>query len=90
MATDFKTILNLTVPVIVQIGHRKLPLSEILALGPGAILELAKPADDDLDLRVNNKTIGKGAAVKVGENFGIRINHIRSARDRAQVMLRQP
>ena len=87
VATDFKTILNLTVPLIVQIGHRKLPLSEILVLGPGSILELAKSADDPLDLQVNNKDIGTGTAVKVGENFGIRIAEINSARDRAEAMV---
>ncbi len=87
MATDFKTILNLTVPLIVQIGHRKLPLSEILALSPGSILELAKSADEELDLQVNNKNVGTGSAVKVGENFGIRITDINSARDRAQALV---
>ena len=87
MATDFKTILNLTVPVIVQIGRRKMPMSEVLALGPGAILELSKSADDELDLQVNNKTIGTGTAVKVGENFGIRLSGINSARSRAEAMV---
>jgi flagellar motor switch protein FliN/FliY len=87
VATDFKTILNLTVPMIVQIGERKLPLSEVLSLGPGAIIELAKSADEELNLQVNNKTVGTGTAVKVGENFGIRISDIHSARDRAQAMV---
>lgn len=75
--------------MIVQIGRRKLPLSEILSLSPGAIIEMGKSADDDLDLLVNNKPIGTGAAVKVGENFGIRIAGIRPARDRAEALLPQ-
>lgn len=87
MSTDFDTILKLTVPLIVQIGERKLPLNEVLALAPGSIIELTKSADDDLALRVNNKTIGNGNAVKVGENFGIRIADINSARDRAQALV---
>ena len=87
MATDFNTILNLTVPLIVQIGERKLPLGDVLALAPGSIIELSKTADEDLALRVNNKTIGHGNAVKVGENFGIRIADINSARDRAQALV---
>ncbi|MEM6458940.1 MAG: FliM/FliN family flagellar motor switch protein [Planctomycetota bacterium] len=47
MSADVKTILNLTVPVIVQIGSRKLPMGEILTLGPGAIIELPKSADEE-------------------------------------------
>jgi len=31
---------------------------------------------------VNNKPIGTGQAVKVGENFGVKITHVDSAHDR--------
>ncbi|MFP4145686.1 MAG: FliM/FliN family flagellar motor switch protein [Phycisphaeraceae bacterium] len=82
MATELKTILKLKVPVIVEIGRRKLSLDDVLSLGPGAILELDKSADRELALLVNNKPVGTGAAVKVGENFGIRINEIGSHRER--------
>lgn len=86
MATEFATILALDVPLIVQIGRRKLALSEVLGWAPGAIIELAKHADDPLNLHINNKPIGTGAAVKVGENFGIRINDISSASDRVKAL----
>ena len=86
MSTDLKTILRLSVPVIVQVGRHRLTMDDILAFGPGAIIELTKSSEEDLDLLVNNKIIGKGAAVKVGENFGIRINHIDSARDRIEAL----
>ena len=86
MATDLQAILKLTVPVIVQIGERKLPMDDVLALGPGAILELNKYADDELVLLVNNKRVGTGQAVKVGENFGIRITHVGTQRQRVQAM----
>lgn len=86
MPTDLQTILRLTVPVIVQVGRRKLPMDDVLALGPGAILELPKAAEEDLELLVNNKVVGKGTAVKVGENFGIRITAIGTARQRVEAM----
>jgi len=86
MATDLKTILQLRVPVVVQIGQRKLALDHVLSLGPGAIIELTKTAEEDLDLMVNNKRIGQGKAVKVGENFGIRITQIGSTAERVEAM----
>lgn len=73
MSPEVRTILKLRVPVIVQIGSRQMPLEHVLSLGPGAILELGKPADEELELLVNNKRVGSGHAVKVGENFGIKI-----------------
>lgn len=86
MATDLKTILNLSVPVIVHVGHLKMSMDDLLALGPGAILELEKSSEEDLDLLVNNKRIGQGIAVKVGENFGIKIKAIGSRRQIVQAM----
>ena len=38
------------------------------------------------NLLVNNKPIGSGNAVKVGENFGIRINFIGDLKDRILAM----
>jgi flagellar motor switch protein FliN/FliY len=86
MPTDLKTILKLRVPVIVQVGQRSMPLDDILALGPGAIVELTKSAEEELDLLVNNKQIGRGTAVKVGENFGIRITKIGTPRQRVEAL----
>lgn len=78
MPTDVKTILNLAVPVIVLVGRQKLIMDDVLTLCPGAILELNKNADDELDLLINNIKIGQGVAVKVGENFGFSVTQINS------------
>lgn len=59
-----------------------MPLGDILAIIPGAIIELPKAADEELDLLVNNKPIGSGTAVKVGENFGIRISYVGNVAER--------
>jgi flagellar motor switch protein FliN/FliY len=82
MASDLQTLLKLEVPVIVRLGERTLTVAEVVDLVPGAIIELPKRAEDELDLLVNNKQIGTGTAVKVGENFGLRISFIGDARAR--------
>jgi flagellar motor switch protein FliN/FliY len=69
-------ILRLHVPLIVKLAERKLPLSEVMRLGAGAIIEFSKSSEEPLELLVSNKTIGVGETVKVGENFGIRITQI--------------
>lgn len=71
-------ILALEVPIVVRMGVRTLRVSEVTALVPGSILELAKNADSELDLMVNNRVVGTGLAVKVGENFGLRISAVGS------------
>ena len=86
MATDISTILRLSVPLIVQVGQRRMAVDDVLALGPGAILELEKTSEDDLDLLVNNVPMGRGVAVKVGENFGIKITSIGSPHQRVAAL----
>jgi flagellar motor switch protein FliN/FliY len=73
---ELQRILRLEVPVIVKLAERKLNLSEVMRLGVGAIIEFTKSNDEPLQLLINNKPIGLGEAVKVGENFGLRITQV--------------
>jgi flagellar motor switch protein FliN len=73
---ELRRILHMHVPVIVKLAERKLTLAEVMRLGPGAIIEFIKSNDEPLELLINNKAIGLGDAVKVGENFGLKISQI--------------
>jgi flagellar motor switch protein FliN/FliY len=73
---ELKRIMQLEVPVIVKLAERKLPVSEVLRLGVGSIIEFVKSNDEPLQLMINNQTIAIGEAVKVGENFGLRIKQV--------------
>ena len=75
-AAELQRILRLEVPVIVKLAERRLMLSEVMRLGTGAIIEFFKSSDEPLELLINNKVIGVGETVKVGENFGLRITQI--------------
>lgn len=77
---ELQRILRLQVPVIVKLAERKLLLSEVMRLGVGAIIEFVKSSEEPLELLINNKTIGAGEAVKVGENFGMRVKQIGDVR----------
>lgn len=87
MPADIRTILSLEMPIIVRLAERAMPLGDVLALAPGSIIEFPKRASDDLELLVNNHRIALGSAVKVGENFGIRISATGDATSRMGAML---
>jgi flagellar motor switch protein FliN/FliY len=82
MESPLQSVLRLEVPIIVEIGNRMMRVRDVVSMTPGAIIELPKNADEELELKVNNKTIGTGVAVKVGENFGMRISFIGDVRER--------
>jgi flagellar motor switch protein FliN len=86
MASDITSVLKLEVPIIVEIGSRTMNLKDVMGLTPGTIIELPKNSDEELELKVNNKTIGAGVAVKVGENFGLQIAFIGDVRARLAAM----
>ncbi len=75
-------ILDIPIEVAVEIGRRKMPLGEVIRLGPGAIVELGKASGEPLDILANGHLIARGEAVVVGERYGIRIMDIVSSRDR--------
>jgi len=73
---ELQRVLRIEVPVIVRLADRTMPIRDIVDLTPGSIIEFDKPADAPLDLMINNKCIGHGRAVKVGENFGLELIRI--------------
>lgn len=73
---EIMCLLAIEVPVIVQLGVRRMNVGEVMRFSVGAIIEFSKSADEELELLANNRPIGKGHAVKVGENFGIKLTGI--------------
>lgn len=73
---EVKRILSISVPVIVKLAERRLSMAEVMRLGVGAIIEFSKRSEEPLQLLINNKPIALGEAVKVGENFGLRITQV--------------
>lgn len=75
-APNVQRILRVRVPVIAQLAARRMPIAKIRKISLGAIIEFEKPIQEPLDLLVNNRVVGKGEAVKSGENYGLRVTQI--------------
>lgn len=86
MNASVQSLLKLEVPLIVQIAEKTATVAEIERLGPGAIITFPTSADEELSILVNNSPIGRGSAVKVGENFGVRINSVEPADQRLEAL----
>jgi len=73
---DPKRILHIQLAVIAVLGEKRMTLGEVVKLNVGSIVQLEKPADDLLDLMVNDQRLGRGRTVRIGENFGLRLVEI--------------
>lgn len=69
-------ILDISVPVSVELGHTNMLIKDILALSQGSIVELDKVAGTPVDLFVRGKLLAQGEVVVVDENFGVKITKI--------------
>jgi flagellar motor switch protein FliN len=76
-----RRILKIRVPVIVQLARRTMMIAAIRKLAPGSIVEFDKSVAESHDLMINNRPIGRGKCVKIGEHFGLQITEVL---DRAQ------
>ena len=79
--SELERILKINLPVIVHLAQRSLPVARIMDFAAGGMIEFDKPVDEDMDLMINNKCIGKGQVVRVGGNYGLRITRIASIAD---------
>lgn len=79
---NIELILDISVPVSVELGNTQMQIQEVLALAPGSVIELDKLASEPVDLLVHGKLLAQGEVVVVDENFGIRITTIVPPRER--------
>jgi flagellar motor switch/type III secretory pathway protein FliN len=68
-----RSLLRIQVPVVVTLASTRRPVSSVLELAPGTILQFSKPCDDPLTLAVGGCDVAVGDTVKVGEKFGLKI-----------------
>ncbi len=69
-------LLDVPLRIGVEMGKTTMTIRDILALGPGSVVELDKMAGEPVDIVANNKLIAHGEIVVVDENFGVRVTDI--------------
>jgi flagellar motor switch protein FliN/FliY len=79
---NLELLMDVPLQVTVELGRTHKMVKEVLALGPGSVVELDKLAGEPVDILVNERPIAKGEVVVIDENFGIRVTEILSPKDR--------
>jgi flagellar motor switch protein FliN/FliY len=74
-------LLDVPLRVEVELGRARLPIADLLRLGPGAMVELNRIAAEPVDVRVNGKLVARGEVVVVNERYAVRITELMSTGD---------
>jgi flagellar motor switch protein FliN/FliY len=85
-ARNIELLMDVDLPISIELGRTKMSISEILGLGPGSVVELNKLAGEPVDLLVNYKVVARGEVVVVDENFGLRITQLMTPEERLKAL----
>ena len=69
-------LLDLTLPVSIELGRTSMSVQEVLQLGRGSVVQLERLAGEPVDIYVGERLFAQGEVVVLGEHFGVRITRI--------------
>jgi flagellar motor switch protein FliN/FliY len=69
-------LLDLTLPVAIELGRTNMLIKDILDLQRGSVVEFDKLAGEPVDVLINGKKMAQGEVVVIEKHFGIRITSL--------------
>ncbi|NUN50412.1 MAG: FliM/FliN family flagellar motor switch protein [Candidatus Brocadiae bacterium] len=79
MTRPLVELLALELPVAVVLAERTMTLGQVLALAPGAVIEFPQAVAGPLDIRLHDRRIAVGNAVRAGDRFGVQVLDVADA-----------
>lgn len=68
--------LDISVPIVVELGRTKLTASAILELENHSIVQLPRSTGEGVDVLAGQQLLGRGEIVMIEDRTGVRINDI--------------
>jgi flagellar motor switch protein FliN/FliY len=75
-------LLDVVLPVTVELGRKDMKIKEVLEIGQGSVVELDKLAGEMVDLLINGKKFAVGEVMVADENYAVRIVNLVSREER--------
>jgi flagellar motor switch protein FliN/FliY len=78
-APALDALLDVSMPVIIEIGRTTMTLQEVLQLGPGSIVSLDRAVGEPVDIFVGDRRLAQGEIVVVNDHLAVRVTRVLSA-----------
>ena len=75
-AASFDTLLDVSMPVVIEIGRASMTVQEVLQLGAGSVVQLDRLVGEPVDVYVSDRRLAQGEVVVVDDHFGVRITRV--------------
>jgi flagellar motor switch protein FliN/FliY len=69
-------IAEIPVQLSAVLGKATMPVSQLLRLGRGAVVELDRRVGESIDILVNNRLVARGEVVVVDDRLGVTLTEI--------------
>ncbi len=83
-------LMDLTLPVAIELGRTNMLIRDILDLQRGSVVEFEKLASEPVDILINGKKMAEGEVVVIEKHFGIRITNLVDAAERVRGLGKWP
>jgi len=74
--TKLDVVFDMEMEAALHFGTSEVLLKEVLALGPGDVVELDRQAGAPVDLVVGGRIVARGEVVVVKGNFALRVTEV--------------
>jgi flagellar motor switch protein FliN/FliY len=75
-ADDLGAVYDIPVQLSAVLGKTTMPVSQLLRLGRGAVVELDRKVGESIDILVNNRLVARGEVVILDDRLGVTMTEI--------------
>ena len=74
--TEMEALMDVQVEITAVLGTSIMPISQILKLGRGAVVELNRSVGEDIEVHANNRLVAMGEVIVVDDRLGVTMTEI--------------
>lgn len=74
-ASDGQAVYDVPVELSAVLGTAHIPVSQLLKMGRGAVLELDRVVGDPVEIYVNSQLVARGEVVVVNDHLGVTLTN---------------
>ena len=82
MANSINMLLDVPLPITVQLGQTRMTVRELLNLKKGRLVQLKRMAGEPIDVFIDGKILAKGEITVVDDRLAVRIGSLYGEREK--------
>ena len=76
LTTELDAVLGVDVEIIAVLGTTMMPISQVLKLGRGAVVELDRTVSEDIEILANNRVVATGEVTVIEDQLAVTISEV--------------